>query len=257
MRKEFNLSVRVFGADNYLCHYTSFDSLCSILSTMTLRVSSFACSNDIGELESNISCILSSEKVRQVEQYIENHCSYVSFSIDKRIHAKYADPKCGYLIPSMWGIYADKSQGVCLVIDEKALIRENNSALSHAKWYKFTNIAYSKFQNLQIVSSQDTPDEITQKLYMHLLGTKHVSWSSEQERRLIGVDLPQTLSLKNGVIRGVVIGKRATDRQKEILLSVLNDPNLSCYNQLDKEIFVRQEIIGSNIYTTNFGTYLC
>lgn len=257
MRKEFNLSVRVFGADNYLCHYTSFDSLCSILSTMTLRVSSFARSNDIGELENNISCILSSEKVRQVEQYIENHCNYVSFSIDKRIHAKYANPKCGYLIPSMWGIYADKSQGACLVIDEKALIHENNSALSHAKWYKFIDITYSKFQNLQIVSSQDTPNEITQELYMHLLGTKHVSWSSEQERRLIGVDLPQALSLKNGVIRGVVIGKRATEEQKEILLSVLNDPNLSCYNQLERDIFVRQEIIGANIYTTNRGTYFC
>ena len=255
MREEYNLEENVFGSDNYLCHYTSFASLCSILSTMTLKVSSFANSNDIGELESNISCILDNNKVKEVESYVENHCGYISFSMNKEADTPYTNPKYGYLIPSLWGIYADKSQGVCIVIDEKSLIEENKDALSHANWNKLIDVSYTRFQSSKLASSKDSPEEIVHSYSQHILGTKHSSWSHEQERRFIGADLPQTLSLKNGVIRGVVIGKRVSSQQKKQLLLTLNNPHLACYNQLENSLFVRQEILGGNIFTTELGTY--
>ncbi len=255
MQEEFELYESIFGVKNYLSHYTNFTNLCSIISTMTLKVCSFARANDIGEIESNVSCILNSQKEKDVERYIKEYCGYISFSSNKRCHTKFTNPKFGFLIPSMWGIYADKSHGACIVIDEDALKKENKEALDCAKWNKFIDVSYSKFQNLKLASSMDDPETIVQSLYQHILGTKHKSWSQEQERRLIGVDLPSTLSLKNGVIKGVVIGKLLSLQEKQYLLSILNDPNLACYNQLDRSIFVRQEIIGGNIYTTGFGKY--
>lgn len=80
MRKHYSLNPNVFGPNNYLCHYTTFYNLCSILSTMTLRISSYNNSNDIAELDSNISCILNSNKPSEVEQYVANQCGYISFS---------------------------------------------------------------------------------------------------------------------------------------------------------------------------------
>ena len=257
MREEFELNESIFGTKNLLSHYTNFTNLCSIISTMTLKVSSFARANDIGEIESNISCILNSQKEQVVERYIKEHCGYISFSSNRRYHTKYKNPKFGFLIPSMWGIYADKSRGACIVIDEDAFKKENKEALDCAKWNKFIDVSYSKFHNLKLTPRMEEPETIVQLLHQHILGTKHKSWSQEQERRLIGVDLPTTLSLRNGVIRGVIIGKLLSLQEKQYLLSVLNDPNLTCYNQLDKSIFVRQEIIGGNMYTTDFGKYFC
>lgn len=255
MRKHYSLNPNVFGPNNYLCHYTTFYNLCSILSTMTLRISSYNNSNDIAELDSNISCILNSNKPSEVEQYVANQCGYISFSsniwdVQNDVISKY-----GYLIPSMWGIYADKSRGVCLVLDKDILLQENAQMLSRANWFEFIDISYQQYQGLKLVPKTESIEDVVRQNYKHIIGVKHDSWSFEQEHRLIGCGLPPTLSLKNGVIRGIVVGKQSSTEDKNKLLSILNDENLACYNQLDKKCFVIQEIIGANVYTTDFGVY--
>ena len=250
-----DLYENVFGREKYLCHYTSFDSLCSIISSMTLRVCSFARSNDIAELESNISCILDTEKKSNIERYIEEKCGYISFSKNKVFEGEKPIPRYGYLIPNMWGIYADKSQGACLVLDEDALIKENVGALNSAEWYSFQDVEYRKFQNLKLTSSKDSIEDTIRGLCTHILGTKHDSWESEQERRLVGVGLPSVLSLKGNAIIGIVIGKRTVSNHRERLLSILGNAQNSCYGILKKDIFVKQEILGNNVFTTGFGTY--
>lgn len=245
----------VFRDKNYLCHYTSFDNLCMILSTMTLKVSSFSNSNDIAELENNITCMLDSYKKEEVKRYVKEHCGYISFSINEEIYGHNRNPQFGYLIPSMWGIYADRSKGACLVLDEDIFKSVNKTALSNAKWGDIETINYTPFQPLKLASSKDTSLEIIKKEYKHILCTKHTSWKHEQERRLVGVDLPHTLSLKGGVIRGIVIGQCTTDENKRRLLSIMNDQNLACSGLLDKKTFVKQIVAGTNIYTTEEGIY--
>ena len=221
---------------------------------MTLSVGSYDNVNDIGELESNISCLMNQNITADVEKYIKKNCGFISFSTNKRRYRKYLNPRYGYLIPSMWGIYADKSKGACLIIDEQALKAVNADSLSHALWYNFLNVKYKRFQGHKIVSIQDTPEFITHNLQTHLLGQKHISWAFEQERRLIGVGLPSSLSLQDSVIVGIIMGKFVSPQQKNHLNSILNNPKEACYN-LDKRIFVRQEILGANMYTTEMGNY--
>ena len=255
MRKYYNLTPNVFGSNDYLCHYTSFNNLCSILSTMTLRISSYKNSNDMAELDSNIASILNSNKTCEIEQYIPNQCGYISFSTNIWDTKNNIISKFGYLIPSMWGIYADKSRGACLVLDKDILLQENAQMLSHAKWFEFIDISYQQYQGLKLVSKTESIEDIARKNYKHILGVKHDSWSFEQEHRCVGDSLPPTLSLKNGVIRGIVVGKQSSTKDKNKLLSILNDESLACYNQIDKSRFVVQEIIGANVYTTDFGVY--
>lgn len=255
MRLRFNLKPNVFGSLNYLCHYTSFTNLCSILSTMTLRISSYRNSNDIAELDSNISCILNSNKTNEVEEYIANQCGYISFSTNILDVEKDIISKVGYLIPSMWGIYADKSKGACLVLDEEILKKENQKELLGAEWYDFIDVSYAPWQSLKLVSAKETTQSIVKNNYCHLLGFKHYSWSCEQERRLIGVGLPNTISLKNGVIKGIVLGKNVSEKNKKMLYSILDDKNLACFRQVNRSQFVIQEFIGGNVVTSNYGEF--
>ena len=255
MRKHYSLNPNVFGSNDYLCHYTSFNNLCSILSTMTLRIGSYKNSNDIAELDSNISCILDINKPSKIEQYIANQCGYISFSTNLWDTQNDAISKVGYLIPSMWGIYADKSRGACLVLDKDILLQKNAQILSRAKWFEFIDVSYQQYQGLKLVPKLESIADIVRQHYKHIIGVKHDSWSFEQEHRFIGCGLPPTLSLKNGVIRGIVVGKQSSIEDKNKLLSILNEENLACYNQIDKSRFVVQEIIGANVYTTDFGVY--
>ena len=255
MRKYYNLMENVFGPNDYLCHYTSFNNLCSILSTMTLRIGSYKNSNDIAELDSNISSLLDSNKQREVEQYIANQCGYISFSTHIWDTQNDVISKVGYLIPSMWGIYADKSRGACMILDKDTLIKENAQILSRAKWFEFIDVSYQQYQGLKLVTKSESIADIVRQHYKHIIGVKHDSWSFEQEYRFVGDGLPPSLSLMNGVIRGIVIGKESSIEDKIKLLSILNDENFACYNQIDKNSFVVQEIIGANVYTTDFGVY--
>lgn len=256
MRSNFDLYPNIFGSTDYLCHYTNFQSLCSILSTMTLRTSSYQYSNDISEIDSNISCILDGEKIIEIEQYLANKCGYISFSINQRDKTNDIITTVGYLIPSMWGIYADKSKGACLILDKDILLQENAKILSDAEWFDFIDISYKQWQGLKLVSKNETVEEVVKKNYEHIVGIKHDSWNFEQEHRLVGCNLPPTLSLRNGVIHGVVIGRNVSMENKSTLLSILNDENLACYNQIDKNKFVIQEILGGIVYTTDYGVYL-
>lgn len=255
MRKHYSLNPNIFGSNDYLCHYTSFNNLCSILSTMTLRIGSYKNSNDIAELDSNISSLLDSNKQREVEQYIANQCGYISFSTHIWDTQNDVISKVGYLIPSMWGIYADKSRGACMILDKDTLIKENAQILSRAKWFEFIDVSYQQYQGLKLVPKSESIVDIVRQHYKHIIGVKHDSWSFEQEYRFVGDGLPPSLSLMNGVIRGIVIGKESSIEDKIKLLSILNDENLACYNQIDKNSFVVQEIIGANVYTTDFGVY--
>jgi len=245
----------IFGTEkDWLCHYTSFDSLCSILSTMTLKVSSYERSNDISEVESNIDMLLDPSIRGKLEQYITRYCGYLSFS-HNRIDDKTKFLTPGYRIPSMWGIYADKSRGACLVIDEEKLLDENRDILA-TSFNKWVDVDYTKRIIQPKLVPLNTPvEEIFKENYIQMLGYKHPSWSHEQERRIVGINMPPTLSLKNGVIRGVVMGCRSTKDDKTRLSKIINDSNLACYGQIDQKQWVYQESLGGNIFTSKEGTY--
>lgn len=245
----------VFGVEkDWLCHYTSFDNLCSILSTMTLRVSSYERSNDISEMESNIFMILDSSFRERLEQYITRNCGYISFS--KNEFDKETDTilSVGYRIPSMWGLYADGSRGACLVLDKEKLEAEN-SVLSKHTFNEWLDVDYTKMARSKVVPRNTPLRKIVKDNYKKIFGYKHSSWSHEQERRLIGIDMPPSLSIKNGVIKGIVMGCRSTENDKNRLKTIINDSNLACFGQIDKRQWVWQECLDGDIYTSDLGTY--
>lgn len=252
--EDFIKDIFPFGYDeNLLCHYTNFDKLCSILSTMTLRISSYEQSNDIGELCNNILQIEKGLKFRNnnITSHIKEKCGYISFS--KTTYDDENGLSVGYLIPSMWGLYADEYKGACLVIDKDKLIEENTQLLERL-FYKFLDVNYVVDQSLQIQANKNW-EQIIKEEYQYILGTKHQSWSYEQECRLVGMNLPSSLSLKNGVIKGVVMGSRTTDLNKRQLLNILEDTNLPCYEQISKKCFVQVTQFSKRLFTTELGTY--
>jgi len=245
----------IFGAEqDWLCHYTNFDNLCSILSTMTLKISSYDRSNDISEVESNITMLLDASIEEKLEQYIIQNCGYISFSKNKWNKDRTEIVSVGYRIPSMWGIYADRSRGACLVIDEEKLLDENRDVLA-ISFNKWIDVDYNRISLPKLVPRNTPLETIFKDNYKQMLGYKHYSWCFEQERRLIGINLPPSLSLKNGVIKGVVMGCRSTEEDKTRLIKIIKDSKLSCLGNIDMQQWVYQEPLMGDMFTSEAGTY--
>lgn len=123
----------VFMNMKKLYHYTKFDTAIKILESHSLRFGRLHNMNDIHE----------NDKLSYVDTtgtLINSFPSDVLDAIDCEM-AKYrqisltADDdkqdKLGFDLHQMWGLYADKGQGVCLVFDKDMLCKQIDDAVLH------------------------------------------------------------------------------------------------------------------------------
>ena len=101
----------------------------------------------------------------------------ISFTIDDNKHNK-----LGFDLHQMWGIYADKGYGVCLVFDKASLCeRIDETYLSNA-------VTYDNAVNSFYIANSDDHLSIQQEIQYHaeeIFFYKRKEWEHEQEYRLI------------------------------------------------------------------------
>lgn len=166
---------------DYLYHYTSFESAVKILASKKLLFSDFRKSNDINESfgPTVISNGFSESEIDRFEKIL-NFYKQISFTMDKGNHK-------GFDIPAMWGHYAARGNGVCLVLNYDK-VKEHIKATKYlyAKEVEysepnFNDISYYKHYGVSfeeyIVRSKDD-------LFFH----KTTDWEYEQEYRIIAID---------------------------------------------------------------------
>ena len=109
-----------------LYHFTSFDTALLIIKSLKLKFSSLSNTNDICENSKNIYNYYNSNDSISIDKIREEIYKYrqISFSIDKD-----SDGRLGFDLHQMWGLYANKGYGVCLVFDKEKLLNssKNNS----------------------------------------------------------------------------------------------------------------------------------
>lgn len=168
-----------------LYHYTKFDTAIKILESHSLRFGRLHNMNDIHE----------NDKLSYVDTTgtrINRFPSDVLDAIDCEM-AKYrqisltADDdkqgKMGFDLHQMWGLYADKGQGVCLVFDKDMLCKQIDSAILHK------NVSYdTSVESFYIANANDDAQSIqynmqkqAEKIFFH----KRKEWEHEQEYRFI------------------------------------------------------------------------
>lgn len=166
-----------------LYHYTRFDTALKILAFRSLRLGRLHDMNDIHE----------NDKLSYVDS---SGIAINSFSVDvvdaiDCEMAKYrqlsftADGNPGKLefdLHQMWGLYADKGQGVCLVFDKDLLCERFEDAVLHNTVSYDTSVESFYFANSNCTQRiQRDIQEQAKKLFFH----KRKEWEHEQEYRVI------------------------------------------------------------------------
>lgn len=161
MKKEFESFVKLY-------HYTNFEAACKIIVSETLLFFSLDRMNDVNE------------SFRWIFNHSEN--SFLSWKdITPRFHqlslSKDTASCPGFRILPMWGYYAQKGSGVCLVFDKYALLRciEKDKAYSWPVRYKRYYIS-----DIHLEGENLPPRDIR-----NLFFTKDMRWSFEQEFRIL------------------------------------------------------------------------
>ena len=164
------MTKEVFNKTEKLYHYTSFDCGIKILNTKELFFAELKNLNDINESYRNIyygDTISEDEIKTELSKY--KQCSLTKDSQNK-----------GFNIPAMWGHYAVKGTGMCIVFNKEKILPTQNNIFYH-------DIKYDASYDSSIIIDRN----IKQFFKDHrnsLFFTKTNDWSYEQEYRILKYD---------------------------------------------------------------------
>ena len=174
-----------FEKTEKLYHFTSFDTAKIILESNRLR---FGRLNNMNDIHENDKIVFHDENGGSVNErnsdildvFYDEIYKYrqISFTADNMV-----GDKIGFDLHQMWGMYADKGEGVCLVFDKDEMEKNCDMTNIHKERVKYDKILESSVVSL----SQKTdaiPSEVknnVHKIFFH----KRIEWEHEQEYRLI------------------------------------------------------------------------
>lgn len=200
-----------FISTKKLYHYTSFESAIKIIATNTLRFGKLEAMNDINEAYRSI---FYGEGLSITEKDVKNalqEYQQLSFTMDKK-----STP--GYSISAMWGHYAKKGCGVCLVFDSNAIKRLVDTDKS--SWCG--KIKYSKnYDGSMAVTDNDIHKFLNDK-HQEIFFIKTQDWAYEQEWRVVkrvGCTDNHTLNIGDSLIGIILYASESTKSDDSIFNS--------------------------------------
>lgn len=176
-----------FEQTEKLYHFTKFDTALKIIESNRLRFGRLDNMNDIHENDKI-------EFVGANNQQINEFPSEVLDALHDEIY-KYRQislttegqpgDNLGFNLHQMWGIYADKGEGVCLVFDKKELEKNHDM-----KNINLGRVNYDDTKKLEsfFISDSKNPEEVLDEIKKHIPDIyfhKRKEWEHEQEYRLI------------------------------------------------------------------------
>ena len=173
-----------FEKTEKLYHFTSFDTALKIIESNHLRYSRLNNMNDIHE---NDKIVLVDANNHPTDKFPSDVLDELYDEIYKyRQISLTADDKegdkDGFDLHHMWGLYADKGEGVCLIFDKKELEKGFGSATLHDR------VSYDKTVDSYYISLSNTADKVSVEIREHaneIFFHKRREWEHEQEYRLL------------------------------------------------------------------------
>lgn len=167
------------GVERYkkLYHYTSFDSFVKIWLSKSLRFSPVSNVNDIQEKVIEAS-IANPEQYELAKSFIAIRKSFkqVSFTMDFDSYQK------GCMSPMMWGLYADKTKGVCIELDYNKIQFPSNCIKGMVRYKTILN----KYNGISPnVKTEKDLNRFILKHQKDLFFTKNKCWAGENEYRVL------------------------------------------------------------------------
>ena len=167
------MTPKLFQDTDKLYHYTSFETALKIIASGQLRYGRLSNMNDVNEayryVYYNKDLNISSQDVLQELSLYRQ----LSFSVD--------GVNCGYNISPMWGHYAQKGRGVCLVFDRNKL---ENKLSEQSNVYSRTITYKSNYSGDIDIKMSDIPQSIASQKD-EIFFSKSSEWEYEQEYRIV------------------------------------------------------------------------
>ena len=163
-----------------LYHFTSFDAACEIIESRKLRFGKMYRMNDLIESNRISWRRIVGQYLSEIDLYAEeemNRYQQISFVQDmERDGFEYL----GFDMHSMWGLYAERGSGACLVFDkEKLKLEEGNYA---------RNVEYANFIPMDYGFKNKSRHGIRSEIWRRkdeIFFWKRKEWEYEQEYRVI------------------------------------------------------------------------
>lgn len=204
---QYNEKGRIFNDTEKLYHYTSFEAGCKILASKELLFGKLQNLNDINE---SFRQFFYDPKAFNTKNEFEKEfakCRQISLTMDR-------PNKLGFLIPALWGHYAQKGYGICIVLDKQKIIDQckKNS-------FKYGAINYKTDYSPEItIENTDAPQTVFKEKYKPIFFIKTIDWSYEQEYRIItyahnGEQLK--LNIKGAIIAAIICYSKTLKDQNE------------------------------------------
>lgn len=155
-----------------LYHYTKFDTAIRIILSQSLKFGRLGDMNDVNEAYKRISyAYRSTVKTEDVQKELKLY-RQISLTMDSSTYQ-------GFDISAMWGHYAEKGKGVCLVFDKQKLLKCLPTDMRSRKvHYK------RKFKGNVHIDSDNIAKSLKRRR-KEFFFTKSSDWKYEQEFRII------------------------------------------------------------------------
>lgn len=197
-----------FNNTEKLYHYTSFDNAMSIIATGKLRFSQLCNLNDINEAYRPE--FIGFDRTASIPDFNKSFSSLDKGVITKAIQkfqqislSMDTDDNCGFTISPMWGHYAQKGTGICLVFDKNKLISNLNTD-------DYGIVQYRTEIDGSIIIPFNNIGDCAGYINSHkkeIFFTKTSDWSYEQEFRIVKMSKRKTnryLNIKNAIIAVII-----------------------------------------------------
>ena len=166
------MTPREFQEIEKLYHYTKFDNAIRIILSKRLKFGKLGDMNDVNEAYRRISyAYRSNVKIGNVQNELKRY-RQISLTMDSSNYQ-------GFDISAMWGHYAEKGKGVCLVFDKRKLLKHLSKDMYSCK------VNYRrKFKGYVHINSNNIGKSLERKRKGFFF-TKSSDWKYEQEYRII------------------------------------------------------------------------
>ena len=159
-----------------LYHYTSLSALASILKSGILRFGVLPRMNDITEAVKEIYLQHDNENtnwdnISRVEEELKL-IGLISLTQD--------GTRAGYAINSMWGHYAEKGEGCCIIFDKEGIIKECNKLD-----FRYGCVTYDGAAPDIIVNNNHNDIGLLKSSFEENFLHKSQDWENEQEFRIV------------------------------------------------------------------------
>ncbi len=206
---------------DYFYHYTSFEAAVKIVASRKLLFSDIDKVNDINESSGPNAIANNPVELEELQPFFE---SFTQISLTMNV-----DNHKGFDIPAMWGHYAQRGRGACLVLDKQKIIEEIKSRGLYSR-----EVVYDVASPYDIYYDKNrygSPEVFITTQKDELFFRKSPDWAYEQEYRIIAIDdNPCPLSIQKSLC-GVILFSRTYER-------FLESVEYRIFSALAKDLFI-------------------